>query len=87
MVFTKLFRDKGNLKIREDNMKTFYSIKVEERKNKRGGRFYFARRFTHFSQYRTGDFPCGTVDKNPPANAGDMGSIPDPGRFDMPRSN
>ena len=36
MVFTKLFRDKGNLKKREDNMKIFYSIKVEERKNKKG---------------------------------------------------
>ena len=26
------------------------------------------------------DFPGGTVDKNPPANAGDMGLIPSPGR-------
>ena len=25
-------------------------------------------------------FPGGSVVKNPPANAGDMGSIPDPGR-------
>ena len=25
--------------------------------------------------------------KNPPANAGDMGSIPGPGRSHMPRSN
>ena len=24
--------------------------------------------------------PCGSVTKNPPANAGDVGSIPDPGR-------
>ena len=30
------------------------------------------------------DFPGGTVDKNPPANAEDMGGIPDPGRFHMP---
>ena len=30
------------------------------------------------------DFPGGTVDKNPPANAGDTGSIPDPGRSHMP---
>ena len=29
------------------------------------------------------DFPDGPVDKNPPANAGDMGSIPGPGRFHM----
>ena len=29
------------------------------------------------------DFPGGTVDKNPPANAGDTGSISGPGRFHM----
>ena len=34
-----------------------------------------------------GDFPGGTMVKNPPANAGDMGSIPGPGRSHMPRSN
>ena len=34
-----------------------------------------------------GDFPGGTAPKNPPANAGDTGSIPGPGRFHMPRSN
>ena len=33
------------------------------------------------------DFPGGTVDKNPPANAGDMGLIPVPGRFHMPWGN
>ena len=33
------------------------------------------------------DFPGGAVVKNPPANAGDMGSIPGPGRSHMPRSN
>ena len=33
------------------------------------------------------DFPGGTVVKNPPANAGDMGSSPGPERFHMPRSN
>ena len=32
-------------------------------------------------------FPGGSVVKNPPANAGDMGSIPDPGRSHMPQSN
>ena len=36
---------------------------------------------------KTRDFPGGTVVKNPPANAGDMGSIPGPGRSHMPRSN
>ena len=34
-----------------------------------------------------GGFPGGSVIKNPPANAGDTGSIPDPARSHMPRSN
>ena len=29
-----------------------------------------------FFQLIAGDLPDGTVDKNPPASAGDMGSIP-----------
>ena len=33
------------------------------------------------------DFPSGAVVKNPPANAGDTGSIPGPGRSHMLRSN
>ena len=33
------------------------------------------------------DFPGGSVVKNPPANAGDTGSIPGPGRSHMPQSN
>ena len=32
-------------------------------------------------------FPGGTVLKNLPANAGDTGSSPGPGRSHMPRSN
>ena len=32
-------------------------------------------------------FPGGTVVKNPPANAGDMGSSPGPGRSHMLQSN
>ena len=31
------------------------------------------------------DFPGGAVVKNPPANAGDTGSSPGPGRFHVPR--
>ena len=31
--------------------------------------------------------PGGAVVKNPPANAGDTGSSPGPGRSHMPRSN
>ena len=33
------------------------------------------------------DFPGGAVVKNPPAKAGDTGSIPGPGRYHMPQSN
>ena len=33
------------------------------------------------------DLPGGTLVKNPPANVGDMGSSPGPGRSHMPRSN
>ena len=33
------------------------------------------------------DFPGGTVVKNPPANAGDTGSIPGLGRSHMTQSN
>ena len=34
-----------------------------------------------------GDFPGGTVDKNLPANAGDMGSVPGPERFHTLQNN
>lgn len=33
------------------------------------------------------DFPGGSVVKNPPANEGDVGSSPGPGRFHMPGGN
>ena len=33
------------------------------------------------------DVPGGPVVKNPPANAGDTGSIPDLGRSHMPQGN
>ena len=33
------------------------------------------------------DFPSGPVVKNPPANAGDTGLIPGPGRSLMPQSD
>ena len=35
----------------------------------------------------TWDFPGGAVVKNMPANTGDTGSSPDPGRPHMPQSN
>ena len=34
-----------------------------------------------------GGFPGGAAVKNPPANAGDTGSSPGPGRSHMPQSN
>ena len=33
------------------------------------------------------DFPGDTVDKNPPPNAGAMGSVPGPGRSHIPQNN
>ena len=33
-----------------------------------------------FKTVKTGDFPGGSVDKNPPAHAGETGWIPDLGR-------
>ena len=36
---------------------------------------------------KIGDFPGGTVVKSLPANAGDTGLIPGPGRSHMPWSN
>ena len=38
-------------------------------------------------KYNVWDFPGGAVVKNPPANAGDTGSSPGPGRSHMPWSN
>ena len=38
-------------------------------------------------QKKKGGFPGGTVVNNLPANAGDTGSSPGPGRPHMPRSN
>ena len=42
---------------------------------------------TNWLRKSLGDFPGGAVVKNPPANAGDTGSSPGPGRSHMPRSN
>ena len=38
-------------------------------------------------KYTGKGFPGGTVVKNPPANAGDTGSIRGPGRSHIPQSN
>ena len=42
---------------------------------------------TNFNNIFYWDFPGGTVVKNLPANAGDTGSSPGPGRSHMPQSN
>ena len=42
---------------------------------------------TPYTKINSRDFPGGAVVKNPPANAGDMGSSPGPGRSHMPWSN
>ena len=40
---------------------------------------------TDFVKREVRGFPDGSVVKNPPANAGDIGSIPCPGRSHMPQ--
>ena len=40
-----------------------------------------------YKEYSLWGFPGGAVVKNPPANAGDMGSSPGPGRSHVPWSN
>ena len=40
-----------------------------------------------FKHLKFWDFPGSAVVKNPPANAGDTGLSPGPGRSHMPRSN
>ena len=44
--------------------------------------------YVPFQKYKSKwmDFPGGTVVKNPPANAGDTGTSPGPGRSHMPQS-
>ena len=41
----------------------------------------------YFKKLEGRGFPGGAVVKNPPANAGDTGSSPGPGRSRMPWSN
>ena len=39
--------------------------------------------FLKYIKKKIQGFPVGSVDKNVPVNAGDMGSVPGPGRFHM----
>ena len=41
----------------------------------------------HHTILKVKGFPGGAVVENPPANAGDTGSSPGPGRSHMPQSN
>ena len=49
----------------------------------------FMRKYIEFAITKVNiqGFPGGAVVKNPPANAGDTGSIPGPGRSHIPWSN
>ena len=47
---------------------------------------YFVSLFPRFKKGSLG-LPWGAVVKNPPVNAGDMASIPGPGRSHMPWGN
>ena len=45
------------------------------------------KRLSQYFVKSKGGLPGGAVVKNPPANAGDTGSSPGPGRSHMPQSN
>ena len=47
------------------------------------GSFYLLQKYIFLSRFPNGDFPGSPVDRNPPANVGDMGSIPGLGGFHM----
>ena len=49
--------------------------------------FNFFSKQNHINKLATLGFPGGAVVKNPPANAGNMGSSPGPGRSHMLHSN
>ena len=53
-------------------------LNSKQKENKRQTRHY---------KYHSRGFPGGAVVKNPPANAGDTGSSPGPGRSHMPWGN
>ena len=64
--------------IRKSNIRVI--VVQEEREREIKGRKQFAKK-------NGWGFPGGTVVKNPPANAGDTGSSPGPGRSHMLQSN
>ena len=64
---------------------SFYPLSSE--RHFRYTEFHFLRWDHHSSRGADLGFPGGAVVKNPPANAGDTGSSPGPGRSHMLRSN
>ena len=71
---------------------------VDHPKNRRDGDNLIFSKFIHYAAcihsfsycqiaFHCRDFPGGALVKNPPANAGDTGLIPGPGRSHMPWSN
>ena len=64
------------------NYKVHFSLSKDRRKmaKKKGQSDEMRFSMLAFWSIRILDFPGGSVVKNPPANAGDMGSIPGPGR-------
>ena len=64
------------------------SLTIREKQIKTTMRYYLTPvRIAIIKKSTNRDIPGGTVVKNLPANAGDMGSSPGPGRSHMPQSN
>ena len=55
--------------------------------NERINKIKYTHTMEYYSTLKRKGFPGDAVIKNPPANAGDMGSSPGLGRSHMPRSN
>ena len=58
-----------------------------QQKKKMGKLNFMKNNSVHQKTLSTEGFPGGAVVKNPPANAGDRGWSPGPGRSHMPQSN
>ena len=74
----------GNLHHSQD-VKTWHVVKVT--KFVYDARDWTSERKMSLKYYEKKGFPGGSVVKNLPANAGDMGLIPDPGRSHMLQGN
>ena len=64
-----------------------FSKSVEKSHQEESIIFFQFNTFFFFNDRKWEDFPGGPVIRNLLANAGDMGSIPGPERFHMPRNN